>query len=107
MTDSMICKCGHSKYEHNAPDSWEDEDMEDTFCFHKGCTCEKYESVGLGITSKEESIEIKANKQIEDKQKKEIIDIIQDILKNKAWTLKQDGEMIYAELKKRGYLRLK
>jgi len=47
------------------------------------------------------------NPQNEAEQKEKIIDIIMDILKNKAWTLKQDGEMIYAELKKRGYLQLK
>jgi len=49
----------------------------------------------------------KASEQIEAKQKKEIIDIIQDILKNKAWTLREDGEMIYSELKKKGFIRLK
>ena len=40
----------------------------------------------------------------EAKQKKEIIDTIMDILKNKAWTLREDGEMIYSELKERGYI---
>lgn len=45
--DSMICECGHSKYEHNPPSSWDDEDMDDTFCFYESCNCEKYAPIEI------------------------------------------------------------
>lgn len=47
--DSLICKCGHSKYEHNPPSSWEDEDMDDTFCFYESCSCERYDPVLVDV----------------------------------------------------------
>ena len=43
MIDEDICKCGHSKEEHNPPNSWDEDDLDDTFCFHRHCTCKQYE----------------------------------------------------------------
>ena len=43
--DIMICECGHSKYEHNSPEDWEDEDLNDTFCFYKDCDCKNYRPI--------------------------------------------------------------
>jgi hypothetical protein len=47
VKDRDICKCGHGREEHNLPNTWDEEDFEDTFCFHKDCTCEKYEPIEL------------------------------------------------------------
>lgn len=48
-----ICKCGHEKLEHNPPSNWEDN--EDTFCFHKDCSCEEFSLETFSEVSDEQS----------------------------------------------------
>ncbi len=59
------------------------------------------------VCPKEGSAKIMTSNKTEAEQEQEIIDIIMDILKNKAWTLREDGRMILDELKAKGYIRLK
>lgn len=48
---TAVCKCDHSKYEHNTPSNWND--SEDTFCFHEFCTCPKFDPIEVDMTKDE------------------------------------------------------